>query len=258
MKLLPILLLNVLTVAGGVVIYDQLRSDEPAGGYAALSLEESALETRVAALERDVARARGDSAPMLQSEGVDSRLAARIDDLERRLAAAPPPPADAPPSPRATGEEHGGGNMSLPTYLEGEEPTQDEVSAYRKLQAAARHQDRLERELKRVDQTLKELDISLGDDDKKKLASAYLEFQERRSTLFRSAMSKARETREAGGEANWSEVMAEARTTVQQEFSTKISSFVPAADALKISESLNARGRARGFGRGGPGQRSVR
>jgi len=250
MKLLPILLLNILTVGAGVVIYDQLRADTPTA-YDEVALGESDLEVRVAALERDAAHMRGESAPMLQSEGADPRLAARIEDLERRLAAAPPPRADGPAQPRAAGEDTGGG-MAMPVYLDGEEPSADEVSAYRKLQAAARHQERLEREMKRVDQTLKELEIDLGPGEKTKLASAYMAFQERRSTLFRSAMSKARETREAGGEANWAEVMTEARNAVQQEFTVKISSFIPSADAQRISESLNSRGRARGFsGRGG-------
>lgn len=251
MKLLPILLLNLLTVAGGVVIYDQLRGDAPEAGYDDVVMSEVDLEARVAALERDVARARSDSAPMLRSEGADPRLLARLADLERRLGAIAAAPVRAEGSSEASAAADGPGEgMSLPTYVEGEDPTADQVSAYRKLQAAARRQDRLEREMKRVDQTLKDLDIDLGAGQKSKLASAYMDFQERRSTLFRSAMEKARETREAGGEANWSEVMTEARNTVQQEFSVKISSFIPSADAQRISESLNARGRARGFGRG--------
>ena len=43
MKLLPILLLNILTVGAGVVIYDQLRADTPTA-YDEVALSESDLE----------------------------------------------------------------------------------------------------------------------------------------------------------------------------------------------------------------------
>ena len=248
MKLLPFLLVNLLTVGGGLAIYDQLRADQPAASYDEMG--DGSLEARVATLEREAGRGSSDSAPMLQSEGADPRLAARIEDLERRLTAAPS--ASAAIAAAAVESANGSApTMATPAYLSPDEPSEDQIQAYRKLEAASRKQQRLEREMKRLDATLTELDIDLGAEDKTKLASAYMDFQERRSTVFRAAMTKARESREAGGEANWSEVMTEARNTVKQEFTVKISSFIPSGDAERISESLTTRGRAGGFSRGG-------
>ena len=246
MKLLPVLLLNVLTVGAGIVIYDQVKSGDARSGddYQMLGGESGDLESRVAALER---RSR-DNAPMLQSDG-GANLAARIDELEKRLEKAPTVVVneaveDAPRTAASTGSP-------LPAMADIDEPTAEDVAKYRKLQEAARQQERMERERQRIEDTLARLEIDLSDNQKDKLATAYTDFQQRRQEVFRSAMTKAREARDAGGEANWGEVMTEARNTVQEEFTVKISSFIPDADAQKISESLNSRGGGRTMGMGG-------
>jgi hypothetical protein len=258
MKLLPILLLNVVTVGGALVVYDQMRTDPATPSeYGVLTSDTSELEARVASLERR----RSDNAPVLQSDGIDDRILDRLDDLERMVSARPVAVREASESaggeraPSMSGEP---GADPLAATNGGEGPTEEAIARYRALEKAARDQERQERERKRIDEALTKLDIRLTDTQKDKLTTAYTAYQERRGEVFRSAMTKAREARDAGSDANWGEVMAEARNLVQQEFTTEISSFIPADEAQKISESLNTRGNQRGVGmagrRGGGGR----
>lgn len=246
MKLLPILLLNVVVAGAAVVIYDQVSKDAPAPTYESVDVTDAGLLARVEALES----ARSDAAPMLQSAGADPRVMARLDELERRFGGAAPAVDNQP----TVADENVDGGMAAPaTSTDGADPSQDEVKRYRKLQQLARQQEREEREMARIEQTLKELEIDLSDKQKEQLGTTYRSFQERRTEMFRSAMTKAREMRDSGGTADWGEVMRETREAVNQEFVSKISSFIPSDDAVKISNSLNTRGPMRGgaaFGRG--------
>ena len=241
MKLLPILLLNVVTVGAGIFIYDQVRTDsaDPTE-YGVLDADDSALEKRVAALER---RAQ-DNAPMLTSDGGNANLVARLDELERKFERAPTAVVEESEDEQPRTASNAG--SALPSLDNVAEPTPEDVAKYRKLQEAAREAERLERERRRIDETLTRLEINLSDVQKDKLAQAFTSFQDRRREVFSSVRTKANEIRESGGEPDWRQLMTEAQTTAQNEFTIKISSFIPEADAQKISEGLNTRG-----GRGG-------
>jgi len=250
MKLLPILLLNVVVAGGAVVIYDQVSKDAPAPTYESMDATDAGLVARIEALES----AKAESSPMLQSAGADPRVMARLDELERLFGGAAPAAAD---QPTVAADDPGDGMAAPAAGTDGNVPGPDEVKRYRKLQQLARQQEREEREMARIDQTLKELDIDLSDKQKEQLGKTYRSFQERRTEMFRAAMTKAREMRDSGGTADWGEVMRETREAVNQEFVSKISSFIPSDDAVKISDSLNTRGPMRGgaaFGRGSRGR----
>lgn len=239
MKLLPILLLNVVTVGAGLVIYDQVRQDETAPVFEDVVATDESILARLDALERG----RSDGAPMLQAKGEDPRVLARLDELERRLGSEKPVAMEETASEDAPSGER----LAGAPEMSDEGPSEEEVRRFRKLNEAARQMEREEREMRRIDEVLANLEIDLSDKQKTQLGTAYREFQSKRGEMFRKAFATARENNE-----DMREVMGKVRDDVNQEFASVITNFIPADDAQKISESLNTRGgMSRRMGMGG-------
>ena len=231
MKLLPILLLNVAVVGGGLFAYDQLRTEEPAPAEpeAPQTVELGDLEARVKALEAQ-------PAPPLQAEGLDPRvakqleaLASRIEALEKREPTETPvvdgnePQGESTPKPMPSGEEPKG------------EPTKEEVARFKKLQSAAYRERRLQRIAKRVKSRLASLDLSLTPEQQKQLVAAYADFEPRRDEIWTEVKQNTPDTTPR---EDWGQIITDTNARIQREFTERITPFIPAADAETISEGL--------------------
>ena len=237
MKLLPILLLNVVTVAGGLAVYDQMRSDGPAATEEALSADFVTQDELSRALKRV-----GQSAPMLSATGGESRLAERVAELESRLSA-PPAPVRAAPAASEDDAPPVAGGMASPV-IAGDEPTAEEVARMRKVMAKAEAQRRAEREIERLDRTLERLEITLNPSQKTKVIAAQAGYRSKIGNVWRSAF--------AGGGTR-EESMDTARKAMEglrQELTTELTEFMPSGDAQKLSEGMGGMGGGFGGRRG--------
>ena len=231
MKLWPILLLNVAVVSGGIFAYDQLRTEEPAPAEpeAPATVDFGDLEARLEALESQ-------PSPALQAEGLDPRVAKRLEALALRIEALetrkaieaavadePAPDVGSKPKPMPSGEEPKG------------EPTKEEVERFKKLQSAAHRARRIERIAKRVKSRLASLDVSLTPEQQKKLVAAYADFEPRRDEIWVEVKTNTPDTTPR---EDWGQIITDTNARIQREFTERITPFIPQADAEAISEGL--------------------
>jgi hypothetical protein len=232
MKLMPILLINVVTVGAGIALYDHFKGEpEPAvetamGGLDTVDL--AALEDRI--MERVNA-----GQPGLKVAGTNPSVLARLDALESRASGAPAPVATES-APGETGSAPAG-TFAAPDLAGGTgEPTEDEVRRFRKIMERAEEMRRDERDLQRLDGMLTRLEITLDLDQKKKLLTAQRDFRRKVSETWRNAM------RDGGGR----DAARAAMDGLREEFTTEITKFMSIGDAQKISEQ--GAGMMRAFG----------
>jgi hypothetical protein len=250
MKLLPILLMNVALVGGGIVIYDQMREDAPATTYAAGGIDHvdvAGLSERIAALEG--------RAPGLRATGIDAGLLARLETLESKLAVRAPADSggDVDDTPSAPGTD---GDMAMPKLDDGVEPSTDEVRRFRKMMEAAEQLRRDERERDRLLAQLKELEVTLNPKQTDQLISATRDYRSKIGDVWRKSFSGARD---AGADREaMREQARQGMETLKEEFAVTINKFIPAGDAQKIVENMGRVG-GRGFGAmSAPGRRGGR
>ncbi len=242
MKLLPLLLINASLVAGGIVIYDQVRSDGPSttyheGGVDAVAMAE--LTDRIAALEG--------GSPTLKASGTNPQILARLEALEKSGAvsvATNESASDTVADGGTAGSGTPGGGMALPDIEEGEAPSADDVRRFRKLQEASDQLRRDERDRERLLATLKELEITLDPKQTNKFISAQRDYRGKIGEMWRKAFSGGR-AQGADREA-MRETARAGMETLREDFSVTINKFIPSADAQKIIENMNRFG-----GRGG-------
>ena len=235
MKMLPILLINVALVGGGIVIYDQLRGDAPHATYDTVSADNvqlSDLASRLARLEENA------GAPMLRASGGDG-LAKRIEMLEQRLADGPPPPrGDAPAS--ADGEERP--PLARPEIPVGDgedaQAADEELRWFRRMRDADDLARREEREREQLTRMLASLEISLNPEQTDKLLVAQRDMRTKMGEIWRGVPRGPDVDRE-----QLRQEMGQKMETIRDEYAVTINKFIPAGDAAKIVESSNRMGR---------------
>lgn len=248
MKMLPILLINVALVGGGIIIYDQLRSDAPHATYDSGGMDGEMLadlESRLARLE---ARP---GAPMLRASGGDA-LAQRLEALEARFAAVPPPPRADGSEPEADARPP----LERPEMAsaDGEaQPSNDELRWFRRMREADEQSRRTEREREQLTRMLENLEINLNDEQTDKLLVAQRDMRSKMGEMWRGIRRGPDVDREQVRQE-----MTQKMETIREEFSVNINKFLPTGDAAKIVESSNRMGRSAWMGAGGAPQRRGR
>lgn len=234
MKMLPILLINIALVGGGLIIYDQLRSDAPNATYQTGGVDGvqiSNLEDRIARLEQ-----RGET-PMLRSSGGEG-LAQRVEALEQRFANVPPPPA----GPRPEAGDGTRPPMPRPDAASGDDPqsqpSDEELQWFRRMREADEQARREERERDQLTRMLKGLDITLDKQQTDKLLTAQRDMRKKMGEVWRNVRRGPDVDREQVRQE-----MGQKMEQIRDEFSVTINKFIPAADATKIVESSNRFGR---------------
>ena len=232
MKLLPILVLNLVTVAGALVVYDQLRGEPE---QAAPDLELAApditeIEGRLAALE--AARR-----PQLQAAGADPRLLERLSVLESaaRLSTATAGPSREEPTPTANAPSTAAGDA--PAAAE-DEPSAEEIRRFRRLRKAVQFEEAMEKTRARVHTALGRLSLNLSKRQRGKIHAAFTRFQPEIDRIWIDVKAQARATQKAGGTPNRGEIVASTTALIQQEFVKTINGVVASADAEAIAEGL--------------------
>lgn len=239
-------LLTVVLVAGGIGTYHVLTADDaPTSSANPIALADrdlASLEDRLAALEQ-----RG---PVLQGSTTPKDIYDRLNLIEDRLAAfekkgpvAARTSADETlPAPVPTVAAAGSEVVELPDGSASPLTAAQEKRIRELMEQAA--QRRFQRGNEgRIDRTLQRLGIEITDDQKKKLDVAMTEHFGKVRDLFRSG-------RESG------QSREDIRNQIQglnQQFTQKVSEFIPAADAEAITSSLTSFGGDRGGRRGPPG-----
>ena len=249
MKLIPILLINLLSVGAGIFVYDQVREDD-------------AGDVHYTEHTTTIADSGDAPAPMLSGS---SASAARVDALEKELASLREAFA------RRHGREAGNavastdGDLTAPIDLkpvEGADPETGEGGIYdektldtlKSYMEEIRRQDRQERAERGVMRQLERLDIDLTEAQQKAVVDATLTMQRKRGEMFRNVPRGDMSTEE--GRQKFREEMQKAGDVLREEYSTTVYSLVPAAEAEKIVEGMSTsrnRSTAMGFGgnRGG-------
>ena len=237
MKLLPILLLQVVTAAATVVIYDHVRdddSDASADGPLVAAVDTSSLERRLAALEAG-------RSPTLTATAPEADLVARIAALEQAL--------DDTPLFVAPDEDVAEGSTAPPTIALGEPTwanrpvTSEEIQRFRKLREATRKQDALEKNRERIDRMLARADIQLSDRQREAVHEAYNAFRPRVDEIWVAAKDRARETIAGGGEIDRQAFVAETTEVIVQEFAGTLEGAVSSGEAESIAQALMSRGK---------------
>lgn len=247
MKMLPFLLMNLVVVGGGIAAYDHLRADDPATmtDVAAIDpVDLAAMEDRI------VERLNSADQPVLRASGVDPRLTARIEALEKHMGARAPVDAGSA-SPSSSVSEKPAEGFAMPALSEGGEvePSEDEVKRFRKIMEAAERQRRDEREAERLQQMLARLEIDLNPEQQKQLLEAQRGFRRKMGETMRTAFQ--------GGGGR--EAAREAMEGLREEYTTTLTKFLSVGDAQKIVENGGMRGfggfRGRDGGAGAAGRR---
>lgn len=245
MKFLPYLLVNVVLVAGGIVVYDQLRDHAPApvyGDAGGLSAQDLA---RLDARYLD----KGGNEPGLRATGVDERLLARIAALEAKVGAAlPEGPAAADPEagPSAPVRPLASPDPAVPVA----EPTDAEVARFRRLMERAEEARREERERERLAGFLERLEVNLNADQQEKLLATTRTYRRKWGETMRTVFSTVRER--GGDREGARDAARQAMDGLRQEFTVEIQEYLSVGDAQKITENINQLVRGGFMGRGGP------
>jgi hypothetical protein len=229
-KLLPILLLNLCTVVVALVVYDQLRSDRapPAAEIGDAGAEDASVLQRLDALE--AARR-----PTLQVSGADAGVLTRLTALEAALGE----PTSTPSASTEVQPDLEGRTPSSPApWTASDEPTEEELRRFRKLAAAARARERVEKLAAHVDKRLAKLPIELSTGQRAKIQAAYADFRPRIGEIWAAAKTEAQETMKTGGSVDTGELVETTSTRIQQEFVGMIDGIVSAGDAESIAGVL--------------------
>ena len=223
MKLLPVLLLSLVTSAAAVVVYDQIRgrSEAPEGAAPTESDDWRELEARLAALE-----AREE--PVLVGSGEEASSDERILELERRLAALETK-AGIATAGRPRDEATTDGDLF-------DKKDGVALERFRELRDAARREDRRQRVAKRIDKALADLPLSLTPRQREKLLEAYEAFGPRRDAIWTEAKTRGAE---AGVDVDWSAIITATSGRIEREFAERIETFLPYADATQVSAALH-------------------
>ncbi|MHC4940120.1 MAG: hypothetical protein ACYTHK_14215 [Planctomycetota bacterium] len=213
MKLGPVLLLNLLTVAIALVVYDQVRSEPvkdrgaPTRGGGSASLERRVLELET------------------RSPQTNDAVLERLGRLESSMNRSQVPMVEAKPIERAT---------AMP-----QEPTEDEVDRFIRLRDAAHERDRVKRNWARVEKALGKISVSLTRRQREQVHTAYARFQPRVNQIWGAAKDQARETIESGGEIDKEEFVTSTTARIQQEFAGTLHGIVRhQGDAEAIAAAL--------------------
>ena len=227
MKPVQVLLLNVAIVAVALVVYDQLRSEPPQGRASASRSNNTAeFEARLSALE---AKSRALHTAPRASNRLDAPAAsegghaAPDDPAPKKTSDGVKPTRGERPSKKATSDE----------------PTKQEVRRFRQLREAARRQDSVKRNWKRVSSALKKLSINLTEEQRELVHFKYAAFEPQIRQIWGQAKEQAKETAKAGGDVNRADIVTTATATSQTEFAKTLTDIVPhQADAEAIAEAL--------------------
>ncbi|MEE8104669.1 MAG: hypothetical protein V3T86_03945, partial [Planctomycetota bacterium] len=226
MKLFQILLLNVVTVALALLIYDSMQDDAPAASQVRSSSERSAdlpaidLEPRLRALE-----AQSLAAPEDLDLGFEERLAALEEALQGADAPEPRSEDGEPIEPRAT--------------VKPGQPTEVEINRFRLVRDAVHREDRAKKVQAKVDGALKKLSIPLTERQRKRIHVAFADFQPRVDEIWTEVKTQARATAAAGGQVNRGEIVTSTMVRISTEFAGKLTDVVPnATDAQAVADAL--------------------
>ena len=221
MKLLPALLLNLVVAGGAVLVYDQVRSpDAPTASGLEDGAETSDLEARLAALES--------SKPVaLRTDGASESMLRRIEALESRLAELGRAPTSSEPAADNEAPERR-------QPVASGDPSEDELERFRRLQKAARQQDRRDKQVQRIDNLLAKAGVRLSAKQRDRVIAAQEAFSPRFSAIWTEAKSNAGD----GRDVDWTTLIRETNQTIQREFSTQLGAFLPQADADAVSAAL--------------------
>lgn len=230
MKLLPIVLLNVITAAVAVIVYDQVRDDDGPAHIAgpAQTVDLSDVERRLAQLE-------GAQRPALRAEGKGAIDPSQIEAIERRVdllenhakAELTAAPADTP-------------SGDVPVAEAGTTPSEDEVSRFRKVAAKAKALDRVKKVRGFLKKALGKIGVDLTDDQQTKLAAVMADFRERRDEIWSEVKQ---EVATSGVDPDWPRVIEDTNARIQREFTERVSEALPNADAETIAGALTSGGK---------------
>ena len=235
MKILPFLLLNVLTAAGAIVVYDQMQDDPVPHDTALGDVDTSALERRLDKLEA--------RRPQLETRGVDGGVLERLVALES-AARIPAPSADESEGPVLDGEARPSLKSDEPFAAGSEwEPTAQDVVWYRRLRRAVERDDRIKKNAERVARALEKLALNLNEKQHTGITAAFTDFQPRIRQIWDQVKVEAQATIAAGGTVDRREIVTSTTALIQQEFAATITDVVPQADAEAVAEALMAKGR---------------
>ena len=237
MKWLPVLLLNLATVGGALIVYDELRSDPPPPGESD-GMATAALERRIQALEAVEPR------PTLQGPGVNPLIFERLDALEEALRAQATtggrPATDGPPSSEQAPDEASRTPPALSfSPPSDEEPTQEEVQRFRRLMTAMRREDKAREDRRRVGRALDNLSLNLTASQREEVLTAHVAFAPRVQEIWEEVKVQAQATIAAGGNVNRAVIVKETTALIQQEFAQALTSVVHPTDAETIAASLH-------------------
>lgn len=232
MKPLAIVLMNVAAVVGTIVVYDQVRSRDPAPSSVVIE----GTDVDVVDLRERLESLEAERRPVLTAAGTDPRVLARLEALERSIGPAAPidEPTDAPDVEGRPSESADSG--PLPSF-DGE-PTKDEIQRFRKLQAAVRRQERIEKERKRVGASLDKLGIAFSPTQREDIHTAYAAFQPRVDEIWSAVKTQARETMMQGGQVDRATIVTETTALIEQEFASTLVEIVPQGDAEAVAQAL--------------------
>jgi len=235
MKLVPALLLNVVTVVLAVLIYDQVRGETPGSSDtralrpADRAADSAEFERRLAALEavrRESLRAVGTDA------GIFERLAA-LEEAARRDGSGGLAAEQA--SDERIPEKEG----AATPMRKRNEPSESEVLRFRQVREAVRRDDSVKKNQKRVDGALDKLSIRLTKRQRKRVHAALAAFEPRVGEIWTEVKTQARATIAAGGEVDRGEIVTSTQALIQKEFAATLTDVVShEADAAAIAEAL--------------------
>ena len=225
MKLLPILLINLVVTGGAILIYDQTRPAPPAKPVVELETKDitALVDAVAAALEVD-------EPAELRGDGGQESLLRRLLAIEARIAKLGTAPAVVPDTADPAEE------VATPVapMVEGE-PSDEELEKFRRLQKAARERDWMAKRAARVDKVLAKAGLTLSGKQRDQLIRAERAFNDR----FNEIWGEAKQSGAAQGDAaDWSTIIRETNQTIQAEFTERINTFLPQADAEAVSAAM--------------------
>ena len=238
MKLIHVLLLNVVTVAVALVVYDQLSSESPGSPQERASrpsgIDTAALDARLQALEAERV--------VLSTAGDNSGIFKRLAALEAALGQSPgtdaAPAMDRLPDKTTPADDPPGSMASAGV------PSADDVRRFRQLQEAVRREDRVRANKKRIEGALDKLPLNLTKRQRARIHTAYAAFEPRVTEIWTEVKIQARATIEAGGEVDRGEIVASTTEVIQTEFAATLTDIVDhQSDAEAIAQALMPGGR---------------
>ena len=218
MKLGPVLLLNLVVVIGALLIYDQLRGDDPKPERTRTRVEnDGSLEQRVGALEA----ARHEVVTETSAPEESTAGQAPVDG----------PAAPEELSPKESALRALGATPAAPSRLE--------IQRFRQLRAAVEREDRIERNRERVDGALDKLPFRLTTRQRERIHGAFADFEPRIDEIWTEAKEEARQTVAAGGKVDRQRIVTTVGEIIQKAFAETIAGVVDRpADAEIVAETL--------------------